>query len=466
MKRTKIVATVGPACDAPEMLDELIRSGVNVFRLNMKHADNEWHDERIKRIREAMHRTHMPVNILIDLQGPEIRLETADMKEIAVKNGEFLVFSLAPLTDGTTHVVIKTPQVFESAKVGSHILIDDGYLDFDIVEVTPTAIKAVALQDSVIKHRKSVNFPLTDIDLPSLEEGDYRRLSLTNIHEVDIIALSFTRTKEDIEILQKEIVSRGLNAKICAKIENKTAIDHLDEITDVADMIMIARGDLAVEIPFEQVPHWQKHMIAMCRTKGVPVITATQMLQSMVNNARPSRAEISDVANAVYDGTDCCMLSEETAGGKHPLITVRTMAKIIEYAESHAIVSPHTMLDGKTESALARATKTLALDQKVDAVIVFSKEDIAFVRQLSSYRLSVPIIALSTSSQTRRLLRLSYGVSAPKLKIENVSRENMHEIVSVLDTSGMIEKGQRLLIVTADIGANRSLTSSTELLQY
>lgn len=450
MKRTKIVATIGPASDAPEMIDELIKAGVNIFRFNMKHADNEWHDERIQRVRDAMHRVHMPIGILIDLQGPEVRLETPDKAELSVSKGEIVPFSLEPITDGSKHVVIRTKEVFESVKAGDRLLIDDGSMEFDIVEVGPSVLKAVALQDCTIKHRKSVNFPMVDISLPSLEKGDYERLSLKNIKEVDFVALSFTRTKRDVEILREEMDKRELKAKICAKIENQTAINNLDEIIETADAIMIARGDLAVEIPYERIIYWQKHMIERCRALGKPVITATQMLHSMVNNARPTRAEISDVTNAVYDGTDCLMLSEESAGGKHPLTVVRAMERIASYAESVA-VPPSIVNAVNTHPAdLARGTVQMIQtkeERKVSAAIVFCKDNLDYVRFLSSYRLAIPIIALSEDSVLRRTIRASYGVLAPKLKLANMSRENLREILEKLKEIGYIHEGEFIYVI-------------------
>ncbi|HSW90273.1 MAG TPA: pyruvate kinase [Patescibacteria group bacterium] len=333
MSKTKIVATIGPASDSSEMIQTLIKTGVNIFRFNMKHADKAWHDERIPRVREAATAAGMPVEILIDLQGPEIRLETFNKAEVTVAKGQTLVFSLHPDSEGK-NIVLPTPEVFPAMSVGLHLLIDDGAMEFEITQVSPDNFSVTALQDCVIKHRKSVNFPGADIKLPSLTDDDYQKLELTNIKQVDYIALSFTRNRSDVDILRSEMNKRSLTSKICAKIENQMAMDNLGEIVDASDIIMVARGDLAVETPLERLGVYQKKIIATCHEKQKPVITATQMLQSMVKNRRPTRAEISDVANAVYDHTDYCMLSEETAAGANPVLVVETMAKIIAYTES------------------------------------------------------------------------------------------------------------------------------------
>lgn len=341
MKRTKIVATIGPVSDSPEQIEAMIRAGVNIFRFNMKHADRAWHEERIDRVRAVCSEKGLDVGILIDLQGPEVRLETLDKKEVSISSDELVTFSLFPIDD--KHIVIPTPEVYPAVRVGQLLLIDDGNSEFEIIETHATEIKARARQNCVIKHRKSVNFPGADIKLPSLTEDDYKKIEMRNMDTVDFVALSFTRTKEDVAILRKELDARGVKSKICGKIENQIALDHLEEIIQVSDVLMVARGDLAVEIPFERLAYEQKRMIKLCNEMRKPVITATQMLHSMVHNLRPTRAEMCDVANAVYDGTDATMCSEETAGGEHPLLVVQTMARILSFTET--VVEKKSQID-------------------------------------------------------------------------------------------------------------------------
>lgn len=343
MKRTKIVATIGPASDSPETLEALIRAGANIFRFNMKHADRAWHEERIDLVRRVCQDKGLDVGILIDLQGPEIRLETPEKKEVTVEENELVTFSLSP-ADGK-HIVIPTPEVYTAVHVGQLLLIDDGVVEFEIIEAHDHEIKARSRQACVIKHRKSVNFPGADIDLPAMTEDDYKKIEMRNMAEVDFVALSFTRTKADVIHLRGELDQRGVKSKICAKIENQIALDHLEEIIEVSDVLMVARGDLAVEIPYERLAHEQKRMIKMCNEMKKPVITATQMLHSMVHNMRPTRAEMCDVANAVYDGTDATMLSEETAGGEHPLMVVEAMSRILSFTET--VVEKKSQIDWK-----------------------------------------------------------------------------------------------------------------------
>lgn len=337
MRRSKIVATIGPVCDTPQGIEDMIHAGVDIFRFNMKHATRDWHDERILLVRQISKQIGKPVGILIDLQGPEIRVETSNKQEVAFKQGETVTFRLK--IQDNREIGIPTPEVFAALKTGNSVLIDDGSVELVVKETGSDWFKAQVSTDYTIKHRKSLNIPGVDIDLPSLIEDDYLKLDMKNANLVDFVALSFTRTKKDVEILRDELTKRGLTkAWICAKIENQMALDNIDEIVASAECVMVARGDLGVETPMEKLAYNQKLIIKKCREANKPVITATQMLHSMVHNPRPTRAEMCDVSNAVYDGTDATMLSEETAGGAYPVQTVKTMSKIVEFTETVATI--------------------------------------------------------------------------------------------------------------------------------
>lgn len=335
LRRTKIVATIGPASDSPDNIRGLLEAGANIFRFNMKHATKDWHDERIARVREIARNANQKIGILIDLQGPEIRLETVEKQDIAFKAGEMVTFRLA--AKDNRDIIIPTKEMFDAMKPGVRILIDDGAAELVVnEELGPDWFTGKISIDYVMKHRKSLNIRGVDIDLPSLIPDDLLKLDMKNIAMVDFVALSFTRTKKDVDALRSEMDKRGIKAWITAKIENQTAIDHLDEIVANVESVMVARGDLGVETPIEKLAFHQKLIISKCREKNVPVITATQMLHSMVENLRPTRAEACDVSNAVYDGTDATMLSEETAGGKHPVEAVKMMEKILSFTETVA----------------------------------------------------------------------------------------------------------------------------------
>ncbi|PWU23399.1 pyruvate kinase [Candidatus Cerribacteria bacterium 'Amazon FNV 2010 28 9'] len=332
MRRTKITATIGPAWDTQDGITTMLNTGVNIIRFNMKHVTKEWHDERIPLVRSVSATLHKPVAILIDLQGPEIRVETANKQDVPFKSGETVHFSLTPA--GERDIVIPTKEVFTAIKPGHVVLIDDGSVELTVTATTPTTFDATISEDYTVKHRKSLNMPGIDIDLAAMTDDDYQKLEMKNIKMVDIVALSFTRSKKDVEHLRGEMDKRGIKAWICAKIENQMALDNLEEIVEASDCVMVARGDLGVETPLEMLAYNQKRIIKMCREKNKPVITATQMLHSMVNNPRPTRAEMCDVANAVYDGTDATMLSEESAMGKYAVKCVQTMGKILEFTET------------------------------------------------------------------------------------------------------------------------------------
>ncbi len=336
-RRTKIVATIGPASDTPEIITSLLEAGVDIFRFNMKHADRDWHDQRIPCVRKIAAQRNKKVGILIDLQGPEIRLETIEKKDVPFKAGETITFRLVP--KDKHDIGIPTKEVFSAVKSGVKILIDNGAVELTIDEkIGADWFSGKMPIDYTVKHRKSLTIRDINIDLPSLIDDDLLKLDMKNIGMVDFVALSFTRTKTDVAILRQELKKRNLSAWIVAKIENQIALDHLDEIIAGADSLMVARGDLGVETPIEKLAYYQKLIIRKCREKNTPVITATQMLHSMVENLRPTRAEACDVANAVYDGTDATMLSEETASGQHPVETVKMMEKIVSFTETVAKV--------------------------------------------------------------------------------------------------------------------------------
>ncbi len=336
-RRTKIVATIGPVSDSPDIIRELLAAGVDIFRFNMKHATRDWHDERIARVREIALNAKKKIGILIDLQGPEIRLETVEKKDIPFKAGEMVTFRL--VAKDSRDIMIPTKEFFAAMKPEVRVLIDDGAAEIIVNnELGPDWFTGKISIDYTMKHRKSLNVRGIELPLPSLIDDDLLKLDMKNIGMVDFVALSFTRTKQDVEILRDEMKKRNINAWITAKIENQTALDNLDEIIDAAESIMVARGDLGVETPIEQLAFHQKQIITKCREKNKPVITATQMLHSMVENLRPTRAEACDVSNAVYDGTDATMLSEESAGGKYPVEAVKMMEKILEFTETVAAI--------------------------------------------------------------------------------------------------------------------------------
>ncbi|MGI5827412.1 MAG: pyruvate kinase [Patescibacteria group bacterium] len=445
-KQTKIVATLGPASDNPETVKQLIESGVNVFRFNMKHADIAWHHERINMVQKVADEMRVSVGILIDLQGPEIRIETRDHQDVPIKQGERVVFADTLAED--VNVCIPHDVVFGTLKVGDTILVADGFLEFAVVEVRDHSVVVEAQGNYVIKHRKGVNLPGKKIDLPSLIEDDLRKLDMAGKAKVDIVALSFSRTKKDIQILRQEMEKRHIDALIMAKIESQEAIDHLDELIQTSDAIMVARGDLGIEVPIEQLAYWQKHIITECRKYNKPVITATQMLESMIENPRPTRAEAVDVANAVFDGTDAVMLSAESASGKYPVKAVQHMARIAEYTEKKSRIKCKDHAQDVTGLIIHAAESMLDTENhpKVDGAVVFTETGYT-ARVLSACRPKFPIIAVSRSQKTVEKLTLSYGVQPFCIDYPRGDYSLPKEVFDELKKKKLIEKGQKLLVI-------------------
>jgi len=427
-KKTKIVATIGPATDSVEFIKELIEAGVNIFRFNMKHNEPAWHLERIERVQKIAAELDINIGILIDLQGPEIRINTNKEDVFLEDNEHFILTSkdkLPPELAEYKVIRLNNDVVLKELKEHDAFSIDDGFFEFKVVaKVSSDLLVVKSLQKGIIKHRKSLNLVGIDIPLPSLIDEDLDKLNMATKAKVDFVALSFTRSKKDIQILQKEMESRHLDAKIVAKVESQAGIDNIDEIIEFSDAVMIARGDLGVEIPMEEIPFLQKEIIKRCRNANKPVIVATQMLQSMIDNPIPTRAEAADVANAVFDETDAIMLSGETASGKYPLKAVRFMKKMALYNEDKMMCKDDSMgfcsglssgftptSKDQTHALVRAALSMVKKDSGVDVakILVFTQSGYT-ARVFSSFRPDVPVIALSENTKTVESLTMSYGI--------------------------------------------------------
>lgn len=334
-RRTKLVSTIGPTSESEENITALINAGMDFARFNTKHNEPQWHLERIQRVRKIAEQMGHPIPVLLDLQGPEVRITLLNAPEFPLKKGETALFTSLSQHDDKTAIFVPE-EVITGLHAGDMISIADGTCVFKVTNRQETELTAEAQDDFIVKTRKTLNTPGVVLEMPSLLDKDISFLDALKDHTPEIVGLSFVRDMRDIAQLRQALAARNMNSAICAKIENQKAIDNMDEIIQGSDLIMIARGDLGVEIPFYEVPHWQKVLIKKCRAVGKPVITATQMLLSMTQNVLPTRAEVSDVANAVYDGSSAVMLSEETAQGKYPIKAVQTQEKIVSYHEQFA----------------------------------------------------------------------------------------------------------------------------------
>ncbi|MYZ38029.1 MULTISPECIES: pyruvate kinase [unclassified Streptomyces] len=416
MRRSKIVCTLGPAVDSYEQLKSLIEAGMNVARLNMSHGSHPEHEERYNRVRKASEDTGHAVGVLVDLQGPKIRLETfAEGPVELVRGDEFTITTEDVAGDksicGTTYKGLPG-----DVSKGDQILINDGNVELRVVEVVGPEVKSIVIEGGVISDHKGINLPGAAVNVPALSEKDIEDLRFGLRMGCDMIALSFVRDAQDVVDVHKIMDEEGRRVPIIAKVEKPQAVANMDAVVAAFDAIMVARGDLAVEYPLEKVPLVQKRLIELCRRNAKPVIVATQMMESMITNSRPTRAEASDVANAILDGADAVMLSAESSVGAYPVETVKTMSKIVVAAEQELLSKGlQPLVPGKKPrtqgGSVARAACEIADFLGGKALIAFTQSgDTA--RRLSRYRAAQPILAFTTDESTRNQLTLSWGVES------------------------------------------------------
>jgi pyruvate kinase len=416
MRRSKIVCTLGPAVDSYEQLKSLIEAGMNVARLNMSHGSHPEHEERYHRVRKAAKDTGRAVGVMVDLQGPKIRLETfAEGPVELVRGDEFTITTEDIAGDksicGTTYKGLPA-----DVSLGDQILINDGNVELRVVEVEGPRVKSIVIEGGVISDHKGINLPGAAVNVPALSEKDVDDLRFGLRMGCDMVALSFVRNAEDILDVHKVMDEEGRRVPVIAKVEKPQAVDNMESVVAAFDSVMVARGDLAVEYPLERVPMVQKRLIELCRRNAKPVIVATQMMESMITNSRPTRAEASDVANAILDGADAVMLSAESSVGAYPIETVKTMSKIVVAAEEELLSKGlQPLVPGKKPrtqgGSVARAACEIADFLGGKALVAFTESgDTA--RRLSRYRAEQPILAFTTDESTRNQLSLSWGVES------------------------------------------------------
>lgn len=464
-KLTKIVATLGPASDSEETIKELINAGVNVFRFNTKHGTPEWHEERIKRVQKVADEMEVSIGILLDLQGPEIRIETKNQEDLRIPAGERICLGTKFNSD-EVQVIIPEESILNKVEVGDCFFIDDGKIRLEVEEKKNHCLILTSEKDIVIKHRKGVNFPDKVLDLPSLVDADFKQLDMASLNKVDFVALSFVRDTKDVEILREEISRRNINAKVVLKIENKIALKNLDSLIEAGDAIMVARGDMGIEVAIEEVAYWQKVIIEKCRKAYKPVITATEMLESMTVNPRPTRAEATDVSNAVFDGTDAVMLSAETATGNYPVETVQTMSKIAQFTESMNKMEFERRKANDMTQLICMAAMEMTANGgvHVDKIVVFSHTGYT-ARVLSSFRPNIPIIAVTDNQKAIETLALSYAVTGRKFSFPEDHIVPPVEIVVALRELGDIKEEESVLVVHGARWSTPGLTNSITLVK-
>ena len=413
MKKTKIVCTIGPKTESKEVLKQLLEAGMNVMRLNFSHGDYEEHGRRISNLREVMAETGMKAAILLDTKGPEIRtIKLEGGNDVSLVAGQEFTFTTDRTVIGNNKIVAVTYEGFTSdLKAGDTVLVDDGLIAMEVKEVSGNEVRCIVKNNGDLGENKGINLPGVSVNLPALAEKDINDLKFGCEQGIDFVAASFIRKADDVLAVRKVLCENGgENVKIISKIENQEGLNNFDEILEVTDGVMVARGDLGVEIPVEEVPFAQKMMIEKCNAAGKPVITATQMLDSMIKNPRPTRAEANDVANAIIDGTDAVMLSGETAKGKYPVEAVKVMARIAEKTDPLI----YTNIDFENEEttiteAVARGTVDVAEALGAKLIVVGTGTGRA-AKSLRKYFPTAKILALTNSQKTANQLLLSRGV--------------------------------------------------------
>src|SRR5699024_11084746 len=453
VRKTKIVCTIGPASESPEMLKELMKSGMDVARLNFSHGDYEEHAVRIQRIRETANELGKVIAILLDTQGPEIRTTTFKDGEAELKRGNITYITMKDIEGTAERFSVTYKGLIEDVHVGTKISLDDGLIELRVLEIDHDnqEVKTEVINSGVIKNKKGVNIPDIHVNLPAMTEKDKEDIKFGIEQNVDFVAASFIREQSDVLSIKKLLEDNdAAHIKIISKIENREGVDNINEILDASYGIMVARGDRGVEIPAEEVPLVQKKLIHQCNLDGKPVITATQMLDSMQSNPRPTRAEASDVANAIFDGTDAIMLSGETAGGDYPVDAVQTMNRIGLVSEGRKeaktdIGSLQPSTEGDMAEAISQSVAYTARSLRV-STIVAATESGHTAKMISKYRPSAKIIALTFSESQARKLALAWGV-APFVVEKPASTDEMMSLAgTVAKESGYAQDGDTIII--------------------
>ena len=459
MRKTKIICTMGPSTDKGDVMELLVREGMDVARFNFSHGPHDEQRGRIQKLRELRKKYDRPVAALLDTKGPEIRLGCFKDGKVSLEEGQIFTFTNKDIEGTNERVSITYKELYKDVQPGGHILVDDGLVDLEVQDIQGRDIVCKVINAGVIGDKKGVNVPGANLKMPFISKKDHDDLLFGIQEGFDFVAASFTRTANDIREVRKILKENGgEEIQIIAKIENQQGVDNIDEIIEAADGIMIARGDMGVEIPPEYVPVIQQKIIQKVYTAGKPVITATQMLDSMIRNPRPTRAEVADVANAIYDGTDAIMLSGETAAGKYPVDALKMMADIAEMTEPHLdykVFIEHRSMDGreKISSAVALATVRTAKNLKANAIVTPTMSGNT-ARLISNFRPKVPIYAITPNSTIQHKLQLIWGVTPLKGYQRDTTDHIMSQAMNVVRSRHLIHKGDLVVFTAGDPATN------------
>ncbi|MGO1974333.1 MAG: pyruvate kinase [Propionibacteriaceae bacterium] len=463
MRRAKIVCTLGPASSAPERLSEMVAAGMDVARLNMSHGDHADHERNLRSVRKASEDAGRPVGVLADLQGPKIRLGRFAEDKVTLSYGATFTITIDDIEGDVRRCSTTYKGLPGDVSAGDRILIDDGRVTLIATEVSDTDVTTRVDVGGPVSNNKGINLPGVAVSVPAMSEKDVDDLRWALRRGVDMVALSFVRNAVDVDAVRAIMAEEGRQVPVIAKIEKPQAVDNLDEIVDAFDAIMVARGDLGVELPLEQVPMVQKRIVTAARRWAKPVIVATQMLESMISSPRPTRAEASDVANAVLDGADAVMLSGETSVGQYPVLTVQTMANIVENIESVGMGEmaeidwdPHT-----TSGVMAKAAAEIGERVGAKYLIAFTESGDS-ARRLARLRSPIPLLAFTPNESTRAVLTLSWGVESYQSPTVDHTDDMVRQVDRALSEMGRLELGERVVIVA---GSPPGVPGATNLIR-
>ena len=457
MRRTKIIATIGPKTESEQYIKKLAEAGINIARINMSHGDHKWHSMVMDRIKKVSQKNIFPIGLMLDTQGPEIR--TSAKTEFGLEEGDIFkiaVSSACDIQEGEKHTFVDYENLINKVRKKDIIMIDDGLIALEVLKVEPYHITCKVLNKGRLEKRKSVNIPGIRTGLPSITRKDVEDIRLGAKKGVDYVAQSFVRKKEDIKQMRKLLNSLGSSAMIIAKIEDQEGIDNMDEIAEEADGIMVARGDLGVQIPIEEIPIVQKQMVDKCIHLGKPVIIATHLLESMVQNPRPTRAEVTDVANAVFEKADCVMLSGETTKGEYPVECVKTMHKIAKNVQKRLNFN----MNNGFKTADVREAITLgacinAENLGAKAIIVFSKTG-KLLSLVTKRRPNIDIFVFTDNEEARKKLMIYWGAFPFKIKFEDNFESMARNALKMLKDKKFLEK-EDMVVIVSDVSQRKDI---------
>lgn len=463
MKKTKIICTIGPASENEETLTQMCMAGMNVARLNFSHGSHEEHQKKMDLIKKVREKLGLPIAIMLDTKGPEYRIKTFENGKITLAEGDTFTFTTDDVEGNQERVSVNYVHLIENLKVGDTIMVNNGLVIFEVMEIKKNDAICKVIAGGELSNRKSMNFPNKVMTHDYLSEQDKNDLLFGIQNEVDFVAASFVSTKKDVMDLREFLdANGGHDIDIIAKIENRAGVDNVEEICEIANGIMIARGDLGVEIPSMEVPAIQKYLINKCRLLGTRVITATEMLESMIHNPRPTRAELSDVANAVYDGSSAIMLSGETASGKYPVAAVKNMAEIAEYTEKQInYIKRFQTTEFEIRNnldAISHSACSMAIDLKAKCMVVSSLSGCT-VRMVSRFRCPVDIIGMTTSEKVWRKLNLSWGVTPVMCEEFNSMEVMFYHAMNQAKKVFNLKKGDNVVLTGGQINGQTGNTN-------